>query len=335
LHRPLRAPRDSTQASLGLGTARRIRRAERFGAAGSAGVPRSLSRALGALAFASAGLLATLGAPLVHAQEPPEIRWDEISSGESQIGSTQGFELDFQNFTESRADVQFEPSEAGMSWAPKNGAAMAVAGAVDFASFNMETTASFHPAADSIYLCGGSAEALPAGTVLVGTTTEGNYVKVSIDSCGEALKFHWATYKRIVLVKKPVPGALEAPVVKMPADGSVFEHDPRDLLLVWSAVPGAASYTLELDCRGCCPPRRELFCGEEENGKIYRTVSVATSAYYTIWMGPNAGRWRVAAVGANGKPGPFTPWTNFAFKKTAGSPAEAPKAAPPPASKKG
>lgn len=267
------------------------------------------------LACAGATLDVAIATGPVRAGEPPEIRWDEVSSGETELARGKGFDLDFQDFRASEPDFQFEPWEGAMFWAPSHGTMIALVGPGDLQSFDMKLTESVKPSRERLYLCGGSAEAIQPGTILVGTTSNARYVKVSIDSCGETLRFRWTTYDRRVLVQKPQPGALEAPVLKTPPDTMVFEHDPRDLLLTWSKVAGAVSYSLELDCRGCCAPRKELFCGEQENGTVFQPkVGLTTSAYYTIWQGPYAGRWRVAAVGANGKTGPWSAWYQFSFK---------------------
>src|SRR5262249_52125409 len=139
-----------------------------------------------------------------------------------------------------------------------------------------------------------------------------------IDSCGDSLKFRYVTYDRHVVTKaKPVTGALGVPVLTSPPDGTIFEHVPRDLLLTWGSVPGATSYGLELDCRGCCQPRKELFCAEQENGSVFITQPhLTTPAFYTLWNGPHNGRWRVRALKSEGgqeKASPWSAWTAFRF----------------------
>ncbi|MDV7399582.1 hypothetical protein RZS08_49670, partial [Arthrospira platensis SPKY1] len=47
-------------------------------------------------------------------------------------------------------------------------------------------------------------------------------------------------------------GVLTAPQQLAPPDGSVFNNYPRTTTLQWAPVPGAESYTVEVDCFHCC-----------------------------------------------------------------------------------
>lgn len=258
------------------------------------------------------------------AQEP-EVRWKEASSGTMDVLLGASFDLDFQSAVGAEFDAQYEPWEGGGFWAPKRGCSVAILGVKDFATLDMGASHAVPRSSNRVYLCGGSGEPVGAGSVLIASTSDSRFAKVLIDACGDTLKLRYVTYDREVIQPRPVPSVgLEAPQILTPPDGVVFEHDPRDLLLAWKDVRGATTYTLEIDCRGCCAPRKELFCAEQENGRVFRSLpGLTTPAHYTIWLGPYAGRWRVAAVkvepGPGGKPrettGPWTAWTTFGFKR--------------------
>ena len=109
---------------------------------------------------------------------------------------------------------------------------------------------------------------------------------------------------------------LQAPRLKSPPSEIEFEHTPRELQLVWGTVSGAASYTLDLDCKGCCAPRYDVYCGDEEGGKPLLTIPALTQPeFFTTFIGAHPGRWRVRAIGKDGKPGPWSGWSTFAFTK--------------------
>jgi len=103
--------------------------------------------------------------------------------------------------------------------------------------------------------------------------------------------------------------ALIAPVPLAPADGSVFNVFPRTTTLVWAAVPGAASYTVEVDCLHCCVVGE--WCSDVGSSAVYQGI---TEASYTFdWVGANVGRWRVWAVGADGTESEPSPWWQFEY----------------------
>jgi hypothetical protein len=251
-----------------------------------------------------------------RADEGPEIRWRKTFVGEAELALGGAYDLDFGDTGASQHDMQFEDWEGGVYWAPRRGAVAALAGPGDLEAFDLGSVDGLRPSRDRILLRPTEGPAVAAGTILAVITTDARYVKVSIESCAETLRFRWVTYEREVLQKPPPPGSLEAPVLKTPPDAVRFDHEPRDLLLAWGAVEGAASYSLELDCQGCCAPRKELFCAEQENGSSFIVKSdLLSPAYYTIWLGPFSGRWRVRAHGPGGKAGPWSAWSRFGFSK--------------------
>ena len=269
----------------------------------------ALAAAVVALAAARSGL--------AHAETVTE--WKSVASGSGEVSPGQEFDLDFGSLTQSKAEFRLERTGDGIYWIPflarpGMGCNAAVASG-GFETFDLAKSLSMNLSLDRIYLCGGEAPPVAPGTVLVVATCDGNTAKVVIDECGSTLKFRYATYRKETVTKVAQPGALTAPALKCPPDGVVFEHDPRVVLLAWGSVPGAASYDLEVDCKGCCGPRREFFCTEQENGKVFISKKLTTPSFDTIWLGAYPGRWRTRAVKADGATGPWTNWFDFTFAK--------------------
>ncbi|MBW2039980.1 MAG: hypothetical protein JRI46_10405 [Deltaproteobacteria bacterium] len=105
---------------------------------------------------------------------------------------------------------------------------------------------------------------------------------------------------------------LSAPRQISPANGAVFTHFPRTTTLRWSAVPGAASYTVEIDCYNCCQANK--WCTDV--GRTWKVVTNLTTTSYTFdFVGAQPGRWRVWAVGAGGQKGPKTGWWEFRYTR--------------------
>jgi hypothetical protein len=273
---------------------------------------RTAVLALAALICLAAGARAALA--------ETEVVWQSVGAGAGELSPGQGFDLDFGDMRQSPPDFQFDRGDVGYYWTPYHvrpgiGCAVALAPG-EFASLDLAKTESLTLSLDRIYLCGGSAPPLPNGTTLVVKTCEGNTSKVVIDDCGATLKFRFETFRKQTVVKAPVSGVLPAPEIRCPADGIAFDHNPRVLMLAWGAVQGAATYDLELDCKGCCGPRHEMFCAEQENGAVQLSkTGLTTTEYDEIWRGPYPGRWRVRALKADGTPGLWTGWTRFSFNK--------------------
>jgi len=96
-----------------------------------------------------------------------------------------------------------------------------------------------------------------------------------------------------------------------PADGTVFNHYPRKTALIWSEVPGASHYTLELQycsSRGCDDWVKAL---SDENPLL---TGLTTTSYTFDFVGAQPGRWRVWAV-VNGVETPKTDWWEFKYIK--------------------
>jgi hypothetical protein len=107
-------------------------------------------------------------------------------------------------------------------------------------------------------------------------------------------------------------GGLSTPKQLSPANGAVFSHYPRKTTLKWSAVSGAASYTVEIDCYHCCEANK--WCTDV--GETWKLVpNLNTTSYTFDFVGAQPGRWRVWAVDASGNESPKSGWWEFEYTK--------------------
>ncbi len=105
---------------------------------------------------------------------------------------------------------------------------------------------------------------------------------------------------------------LRAPRLTSPADGASFSHYPRRTTLAWQPVPGASSYTVEVDCYQCCQTNQ--WCTDV--GRTWKEAPGLTSTSYSFdFVGAQPGRWRVWAVDAQGQPGPKSDWWEFRYTR--------------------
>ena len=101
-----------------------------------------------------------------------------------------------------------------------------------------------------------------------------------------------------------------APIPVSPPPGIVFSHFPRSTDIEWQPVPGAASYSVEIDCMHCCV--KDKWCADV--GKTFRLVPrIAATTYHFEWVGANGGRWRVWAVAPDGRESAKTAWQEFTY----------------------
>jgi hypothetical protein len=105
---------------------------------------------------------------------------------------------------------------------------------------------------------------------------------------------------------------LQAPEAISPANGTDFDHFPRTTELKWSVVTGAVAYAIEIDCFHCCEHGK--WCTQVEGPRM-RATGLADTTYRFVWVGANLGRWRVWALGPDGRQGPKSAWQDFFYKR--------------------
>ena len=110
---------------------------------------------------------------------------------------------------------------------------------------------------------------------------------------------------------------LPAPEIVFPTDGEELFGFPRLTKLQWSAVPGAVSYSVEIE--GCEGNRKEKGCFNSFpiNLPRYPPMSgIRDTTYEFEFLGNQPGRYRVWAVDGEGRPGMQTPWIVFYYPWT-------------------
>lgn len=111
------------------------------------------------------------------------------------------------------------------------------------------------------------------------------------------------------LIPGACPQLLAAPTLVSPPDGTQFDVFPRQTPVDWEPVPGATTYVLQTDYFGGCYPYGG-WCSEAGWGEA--TYTAITETEYTFgFVSRGNGRWRVAAVDADGHLGPFSEWRTF------------------------
>lgn len=105
------------------------------------------------------------------------------------------------------------------------------------------------------------------------------------------------------------PSILPAPELVSPPDGAEFNNSPRTTTLDWEDVPGAAWYVVMVD-EASCEPFTD-WCSALGWG--YLSQHATETSWQFDFGSAGIGRWRVAAVGADGKVGPFSEWSGFRY----------------------
>jgi hypothetical protein len=113
-------------------------------------------------------------------------------------------------------------------------------------------------------------------------------------------------------------GRLPAPKIVSPADRAVLINvpHPRMLTVEWAAVPGAATYTVEVEgCERGAPEGDE--CGKGTfpllGSRWPPPSGIEGTKYQFVFVGAQPGRWRVWAVDEQGRLGAKSPWTLFIY----------------------
>ncbi|MFL6373622.1 MAG: carboxypeptidase-like regulatory domain-containing protein [Pyrinomonadaceae bacterium] len=109
---------------------------------------------------------------------------------------------------------------------------------------------------------------------------------------------------------------LPAPAVIAPRDGEEVFAFPRSVKLEWAPVPGAASYSIDLDICSY-EGRDQTSCASAY--PLQHPVSPPTSGikgttFEFTFVGGQPGRWRVYALDSEGRPGKKTSWQTILFK---------------------
>ncbi|MCA1614003.1 MAG: carboxypeptidase-like regulatory domain-containing protein, partial [Acidobacteria bacterium] len=114
---------------------------------------------------------------------------------------------------------------------------------------------------------------------------------------------------------KPGRPVLEAPRALSPAAGVEFDHYPRVTRVEWSAVPRAASYTVEVEfCMPGGADRKECVSTHPLEYSLAPPQSgIEGTSYEFLFLGAQPGRWRVWAVDAQGRAGAKSPWSKFLY----------------------
>jgi TonB family protein len=106
-------------------------------------------------------------------------------------------------------------------------------------------------------------------------------------------------------IQEPLP----APILVSPVEGAELRTYPRLLEFQWVEVAGATSYSIEIDCLGCC--REDAWCSNvQRQGYVVRGLETP-SFVFTYW-GDQPGRWRVWAAGKSDE-GIKSEWRVFTF----------------------
>lgn len=116
----------------------------------------------------------------------------------------------------------------------------------------------------------------------------------------------------IPLIVTPIKVITDAPVQLAPDDKQVFNTYPRATTLQWKPVDGAQSYSIELDCMGCCAAGK--WC--TDTGRTYQLKEGLINTFYNFnWVGAQKGRWRVWAKKAGGVVTAKSPWREFTYTR--------------------
>lgn len=109
---------------------------------------------------------------------------------------------------------------------------------------------------------------------------------------------------------------LPAPRLLSPGDGIVMNHYPRTTRLEWELVPGAETYTVEIQFLGG-NVWNDLTEFLQNQGYVGYTppVKLAQTTFSLNWVGINPGRWRVWAVDPAQKEGRKSEWREFRFTR--------------------
>lgn len=99
---------------------------------------------------------------------------------------------------------------------------------------------------------------------------------------------------------------LPAPKQLSPANGTVFGNSTLGTTLEWTAVSGAANYTVEIDSYS---PNSNSWLSDSAGSSVIPGINITSYSFEFPAKGP--GRWRVWAVSPDGQEGKKSDWWNF------------------------
>jgi thiol-disulfide isomerase/thioredoxin len=147
---------------------------------------------------------------------------------------------------------------------------------------------------------------------LVSVDREGKVVESLLGGRGESMLREVVRRARMgASVPEPRPAirrVLPAPQQLSPAAGAVFEHFPRETMLMWSEVPGASGYEVEWDYKQADGWMLDV-------AGLVSTVRVTDPVATIRFVGAQPGRWRVTALDALGNSGEATASREFRYTR--------------------
>jgi hypothetical protein len=108
-----------------------------------------------------------------------------------------------------------------------------------------------------------------------------------------------------------IPTGIAPPVLVSPADGTVLNDYPRNTTLEWEPVLGAERYLVEI--MACSSSNKSNCFSHPMIEKTSRETTETTYAFN--FVGAQPGKWRVTAIGTDGKLGIPSDWWTFSYSK--------------------
>ncbi|MGB9939007.1 hypothetical protein [Methanosarcina sp.] len=109
-------------------------------------------------------------------------------------------------------------------------------------------------------------------------------------------------------VSTPSPAPISTPEQFSPADGTVFDNFTSGITLEWKAVPGAASYTVEIDEYDS---GSGLWLSDSARSRMESGITATSYSFEPAVKSP--GRWRVWAAGSDGQESEKSGWWDFNY----------------------
>jgi eukaryotic-like serine/threonine-protein kinase len=153
----------------------------------------------------------------------------------------------------------------------------------------------------------------PSDSKIVKPERSTNYVITAMNAAGETATRNTGVEVLYPLLKEPPPRQLPHQIKPItPSKHPTPSNPERRMTVKWNAVRYAASYTVEVDCFGCCGLANK-WCTEV--GKEFMKISSIGTTEYTLEFKVPAqrGRWRVWAADQKGRAGVQSGWQEFSL----------------------